>query len=288
MTALDLCSTWPVDYVAAAVIEHRSDSAAVVATYGQTDRAVRIASLSKPLAAWAMLVATEEGLVDLDVELDAAVTAQPSCSLRHLLSHAGGYPFDGTTPISRPERTRIYSNGGIELAASVVATESGMAFEHYLQLGLFEPLGMDNSSLHGSPAHQVRSTVDDLALFLTEAQAPVLISQATATDAISIQFPTLSGIVPGVGRYSQCPWGLGFEVRGDKSPHWTGARNTAQTYGHFGGAGTMMWTDPSVGLSLIALTDRPFDEWSGEALHMWPALSDAVIEEFAVHSGQTE
>ena len=58
------------------------------------------------------LVAVEEGIVELDQPV-----GQPGCTLRHLLAHAGGYPFDGDDPIARPEATRMYSNTGFELAA---------------------------------------------------------------------------------------------------------------------------------------------------------------------------
>jgi CubicO group peptidase (beta-lactamase class C family) len=72
-----------------------------------------------------------------------------------------------------------------------------------------------------------------------------------------------------------------LEIRGDKSPHWTGRTNATATVGHFGGAGTMMWVDPVAGCGLIALTDRPFDDWSVEAMKRWPELSDAVVSEVA-------
>ena len=281
MPALDRCSTWPVDRVAAAVIAHSDGSSRTTATHGDTGGVFRLASLSKPLSSWAILVAIEEGIVDLDAVLSPEFAGQDGVTLRHLLSHAGGYPFNGTTPISLPERTRTYSNGGIELAARLVEDASEMAFAEYLDLAVFAPLGMTDSSLRGSPAHGVSSSVDDLVRFLAEVRSPTLISAPTAQTAVSIQFPTLGGMVPGVGRYDECPWGLGFEIRGNKSPHWTGTRNTPDTYGHFGGAGTLMWTDPSAAVSLIALTDRPFDEWADDALRLWPDLSDAVLDEFS-------
>ena len=87
--------------------------------------------------------------------------------------------------------------------------------------------------------------------------------------------------MPGVGRFDPCPWGLGFEIRGRKTPHWTGHTNSASTFGHFGGAGTMMWVDPEAGCGLVALTDRSFDDWSIEAMRRWPELSDAVVGEVA-------
>lgn len=280
MTALDLCADWPVDNVSAAVIQHGSGQSAIASMHGDTTRVFRLASLAKPLTSWAVLIAAEEGIVDLDEELPESFAGQRNCTLRHLLSHAGGYPFNGRTPIAAPERTRAYSNGGIELAAALVEQTSEMTFANYLRLAVFEPLGMQDSALSGSPAHRVWSTVNDVTRFLAEVRHPSLVSAATAAEAVCVQYPTLAGMVPGVGRYAQCPWGLGFEIRGDKSPHWTGARNAPGTYGHFGGAGTLMWTDPETDVSLVALTDRPFDEWDTAALHYWPQLADFVLEEF--------
>jgi CubicO group peptidase (beta-lactamase class C family) len=268
--ALRLTESWPVDNVAAAVV-HADGS---VDTTGDQDRQFRIASVAKMITTWACLVAVEEGIVALEQPI-----GQPGCTLRHLLSHAGGYAFDGPVPIARPERTRIYSNTGVELAAAAVADAAGITFAKYLDEGVLQPLGMSTTSLHGSPAHRMWSSGADLTRFIHEVRQPRLITLATATEARSPQFPALNGTIPGVGRFSPCPWGLGFEVRGTKQPHWTGATNSPETFGHFGGAGTFMWVDPAVGVACLALTDRAFDEWADEALRAWPAFSDAVLAE---------
>jgi CubicO group peptidase (beta-lactamase class C family) len=123
------------------------------------------------------------------------------------------------------------------------------------------------------------STADDLTRFVADIRSPKLMTPASVAEATTVQFPDLSGIVPGVGKYTPCPWGLGFEIRGTKQPHWTGATNSPKTFGHFGGAGTFMWVDPAVGVACLALTDRPFDEWPNEALNVWPTFSDAVLAE---------
>jgi CubicO group peptidase (beta-lactamase class C family) len=75
-------------------------------------------------------------------------------------------------------------------------------------------------------------------------------------------------------------WGLGFEIRDGKSPHWTGSANSGRTYGHFGQSGTFLWVDPQAELALVALADRDFGEW---AHPLWPALSDGVLREFGTH-----
>lgn len=277
MDALALVDTWPVDTVAAAVVIDGPEGT-TVRTRGDTAHEFRLASIAKPITAWAVLVAVEEGIVTLDQPV-----GQPGCTLRHLLAHAGGYPFDGADPIAPPERRRIYSNTGIEMAADAVATASGMPFAAYLAEAVIGPLGMGATELRGSPAHGLWSTVDDMVRFTREVMAPRLIGAATAAEATSTQFAGLAGVIPGLGRYQHCDWGLGFEVRADKSPHWTGTRNSREAFGHFGGAGTLWWVDRGIrdqlGVACVALTDRPFDEWSVDALHLWPHLADAVIAE---------
>lgn len=275
MTALDLTADWPVPHVSAAVMR----GGTVVSSVGDPRRIQRLASISKPIAAWAILIAVEEGVVELDQPV-----GQPGCTLRHLLAHAGGYPFDGPEPIAAPERTRIYSNTGFSLAAQAVEDATGIAFADYLHEAVFAPLGMASSVLRGSAAHGVRSNLDDTCRFVAEVMRPTLIHADTAADAERTHYPALAGIVPGVGRYERCPWGLGFEVRDGKQPHWTGTNNSPRTFGHFGGSGTMFWVDPDRDLALVALADRDFDEWSAVALEVWPALSDAVVAEYGATS----
>ena len=276
MTALDLTAEWPVPHVSAAVLR----GGQVVESVGDADRVQRLASISKPMATWAMLVAVEEGIVALDQPV-----GQPGCTLRHLLAHAGGYPFDGSEPTARPEATRMYSNTGISLAAQAVEGASDIAFADYLHEAVFAPLAMTASVLRGTAAHGVRSNLADTCRFVTEVMRPTLIHADTAAEAERTHYPDLAGIVPGVGRYEQCPWGLGFEVRGTKEPHWTGTNNSPRTFGHFGGSGTMFWVDPERDLALVALADRDFDEWAPTALRVWPELSDAVIADYTPGAG---
>jgi CubicO group peptidase (beta-lactamase class C family) len=271
VTALELTARWPVPAVSAAVLR----GGVVVDTVGDQQRVQRLASISKPMVAWSVMVAAEEGIVALEQPV-----GQPGCTLRHLLAHAGGYGFDGDEPIAPPERTRIYSNRGYDMLAATVAGASAMPLAEYLRESLFTPLGMTFSELRGSAAKDVHSTLADTCRFVAEVMRPSLIAAESAAEVQCSQYPTLAGIVPGVGRYAECPWGLGFEIRGGKQPHWTGASNSTRTIGHFGGSGTMFWIDPDRDVALVALADRDFDEWSDAALAAWPELSDAVLAEY--------
>jgi CubicO group peptidase (beta-lactamase class C family) len=274
MSVLQAVTGWPVDHVAAAIVS--PDGA--VETIGDPEHVYRLASLSKPITAWAVMVAVEEGTVELDAPLRYAVVPA-GVTLRHLLAHAAGYAFDGPDPITGVERRRIYSNTGIEKAADELAGAAGMPFGDYLREAVFEPLGMRHATLRGSAAYGIHADLDDMVRWLGEMLRPRLIAASSYREVISPQYPSLAGIVPDVGRFDPCPWGLGVEIRGDKAPHWTGRANSQATFGHFGGSGTMMWVDPAIDAGLVALTDRRFDEWRDEALAVWPALSDAVVHD---------
>jgi CubicO group peptidase (beta-lactamase class C family) len=270
MRALELVAGWKVGHAAAAVV---AADGTVVASTGDPDRVYRLASLTKVATGWAAMVAVEEATIGLDDPV-----GQPGCTVRHLLAHAGGYPAVGSNPITLPGRRRIYSNAGIELAASAVEQRAAMPFGAYLTDAVLAPLGMTATRLDGSAASGMFASLADLTRLLAELQQPQLLSSAGAVEAVTIQFPDLSGIVPGVGRFDPCPWGLGIEIRGDKSPHWTGTTNSPATFGHFGASGTMMWVDPAAACALVALTDREFDDWP-DAVEQWSRLSDAVVAE---------
>lgn len=266
MEALRLIEGWPAPTAAAGVV--RGDD--IVATHGSRDRVCRWASVTKLVTALAALVAAEEGAIDLDEP-----AGPEGSTVRHLLAHASGLPFEGSTPIGRPGVRRVYSNTGFEVLAEHVAVKAEMPFADYLSAGVLSPLGM-RADLRGSPAAGLHGSLDDLMLLARELQAPTLVAQETLTEATTVQFPGLAGVLPDFGRFDPNDWGLGFELRDEKSPHWTGTRNSPRTFGHFGGSGTFIWVDPDAGLALGVLTDLEFGDWSKQA---WPSLSDAVVAE---------
>ena len=135
---------------------------------------------------------------------------------------------------------------------------------------------MHDTVLKGSPGAGAESTVDDLTLFARELQRPTLIDQSTLDEATRVVFPGLNGVLPGFGHQKPNDWGLGFEIRDGKAPHWTGTANSPATFGHFGQSGTFLWVDPEAGVACVALTDRDFGPWAAE---VWPACSDAVLAE---------
>lgn len=262
MGALDLIDDWPCPNAAAAFIAPDG----TVETHGATDRPFPLASVTKLLTATAILVGVEEGSVDLDTP-----AADTGATLADLLAHSAGIAPDGTR-LDHPGRRRVYSNAGYERAAEMLENATDMTFATYFAEAVTEPLDMADSALRSSPAFGAESTVDDLVRFvqgLTRLLAP-----ETRERMASPHLPELIGVLPGYGRQVPNPWGLGPELRGEKTPHWTGSSNSARTWGHFGQSGTLLWVDPERSASLIVLTDLAFGDW---ALSRWPALADGLL-----------
>jgi CubicO group peptidase (beta-lactamase class C family) len=264
LDALRQIDEWGADNAAAGAV----GAEALLATHGPAAQEFRWASVTKLGTSLAVLVAAEEGVVDLDEP-----AGPPGSTVRHLLAHASGLPFEGDTPIAEPGKRRIYSNTGFERLAAHVEAAAEIPFPEYLRAAVFQPLGM-RAELRGSPASGVRGTLGDALRLARELLRPTLVAPETLAEAATVQLPGLGGVLPGVGRFDPNDWGLGFELRDAKTPHWTGTRNSPRTFGHFGGSGTFLWVDPEAGVALVALTDREFDDW---ALEAWPRLSDAVL-----------
>jgi CubicO group peptidase (beta-lactamase class C family) len=256
---------WPAETVAVAVLRGGDELAA----HGPREQLFAWASVTKPATALATLVAAEEGILDLD---DPA--GPEGSTVRHLLAHASGLPFEGRAPISPPGKRRVYSNSGFEVLGEAVGAAAEMPFPEYLRAAVLCPLEMRSAELRGSAGSGLRGSLDDLVRLAAELQRPGLVAPETLAEATSVQFPGLVGVLPDIGRMEPNDWGLGFELRDRKRPHWTGERNSERTFGHFGGTGTFLWVDPEADLALACLTDLGFGPW---ALEAWPELSDAVL-----------
>jgi CubicO group peptidase (beta-lactamase class C family) len=276
MTALDQVAewhdTWQVPHAAAVVVA----PGGVLAETGDVDATLRLASVTKLFTAYAVLIGVEEGALTLD---EAA--GPPGATVRHLLAHTAGYGFESESGvIARPGARRIYSNRGIEELARHFTTASGIGFPEYLAEAVLEPLGLERTELRGSPAHEMWSTAGDVARFATELLAPTLLAAETVTEMVTVQYPGLYGVLPGIGRFDPLDWGLGVERNFGRPGHWAGERMPGTAFGHFGGAGTFLWADHGLSLAAVCLTDRDFGAWS---LAAWPSLCDGIL---ADHAGE--
>lgn len=267
MRAQELINQWPVDNAAAAVMSPQG----VLDTFGDTEKKFNLASVTKMLSAYAALVAVEEGAIELEEPVGPV-----GSTVRHLLAHTAGYEFDTDATRGEPGERRMYSNTGFEVLAAHITKATGIEFSQYAREAVFDPLGMSSTDISGGAAAGGRSSVADLSLFGIELLSPTLLDPSTWTEATTIQFAGVAGLLPGFGRHKPNDWGLGFEIRSNKSPHWTAQSNSPQTFGHFGQSGTFLWVDPSAQLACVALTDRPFGSWAAE---VWPTFSEAILSE---------
>jgi CubicO group peptidase (beta-lactamase class C family) len=261
--------TWGAEHAAATVLR----PSGAIATHGDDARIFRWASVTKMTTAIAVLTHVDRGTIDLDEPV-----GPPGATVRHLLGHASGLPFEGLTPIAAPGTRRIYSNSGFDTLGALVAERAGAPFESVLRSLVLDPLGMARTTLLERPSQGLHGSLGDLAALATELLMPRLLRPDTFRLATSVAFPGLVGQLPGVGRFDPLDWGLGFELRDHKVPHWTGTRNSPATFGHFGGVGTFVWVDPVAHLATVVLTDREYDDW---ALEAWPPFSDAVLDAVA-------
>jgi CubicO group peptidase (beta-lactamase class C family) len=265
---LDQVASWP---VTAAVGFASSDGH--LETTGPASQPFGWASVTKLLTTLAALDAVQRGLLGLDEP-----AGPPGSTIRHLLAHASGLAFDSDALLAKPGQRRIYSNRGIEIVAEVVAARSGQPFERLLADEILLPLGLSGTRLEGSPAWGATGPLTDLMNLAVELASPSLVNEDLLAQATQVAFPGLAGVLPGFGRQANCDWGLGFEIRDSKAPHWTGSRNSPGTFGHFGRSGSFLWVDPVARLACAGLADRDFDEWAKQA---WPRLADDLVTAYA-------
>lgn len=151
-----------------------------VAAGSRVDRntVFRIASMTKSLTALAILKLRDDGLLTLDDPVERHVpelaglryptTDAPRITIRHLLTHAGGFPEDNPwgdrqLAMSEGEMTRLlrsgipfantpgvtyeYSNFGFAILGRVVSVVSGRPYGAYLEQAILEPLDMRATTL---------------------------------------------------------------------------------------------------------------------------------------------
>jgi Beta-lactamase len=95
---------WPVEHAAAAVT---TADGTVAATAGEWDRHFELASVTKLLAAYALLVAVDAG------EVDWCTPAGPQGStVRHLAAHTSGLAMVEAKVLAKPGTKRICSTSG--------------------------------------------------------------------------------------------------------------------------------------------------------------------------------
>ena len=166
-------------------------------------------SVTKTVTGLACTIALQEGRVSLEDE-----AGPPGSTLRHLLTHASGCTYESPNTLQPPGQRRHYSNYGIDEASRHVERALRRDFGDWVAERVAEPLGMDHLEWGGSASVGAVGPLTDLALLAAELLRPTLLSERWYAELTGVQFPELVGIMPGFGKQTPNPFGLGLEVRG--------------------------------------------------------------------------
>jgi len=235
-----------------------------IAEAGDLDEVRPWASVSKMAVSLAFGVESDWELQRLEERV-----GPPGSTLANLLSHSSGLGLEKDDPVVAVGTQRIYSNYGIDLAVESILGENTP--DSWLQQRVFRPFGMSTTTLEGRPSSGVVGSTNDLARLAVAWLRPDAIVKETRNRFIAPYAPQLDGFVPGFGRFSPCPWGLGPEVQGEKH-HWMGDWPAA-SFGHFGLSGALILLNADEQIGLVATGTEEFGGW---ARKLWPTWTTAM------------
>jgi CubicO group peptidase (beta-lactamase class C family) len=259
----DLVDGWPVGS-SAMVFGLRDGIVEVRGEAGDLDERRAWASVSKLAVALAFGVEHDWGLHDFTESV-----GPHGATIADLLSHSSGLGLEKDDPVSPIATRRVYSNYGVDLAVGAVVGERDAA--PWLGQRVFTPLGLTSARLEDRPASGVVGSTRDLATLAVAWLRPDGVAIPTRERMIAPYRPELDGVVPGFGRFTPCPWGLGPELAGQKH-HWMGDW-PPESFGHFGQSGALVLLNARENLGVVATATQPFGPW---AVDLWPRWTSAV------------
>ncbi len=215
-------------------------------------------------------------------------------------------------PAAEPPGQRVrYSNLGYWIAGFAAAGALGTGYANALRTQVLEPLRLTETFIApddslqdrlarrygaakfmngpygralASPSGGLFATARDLVrfagVFLPESKddtkMPFLSRPAIALMTTN-QTGDLPGGIEGLGVWPIGSWALGWQVKGDKTAHWTGDLTSPATFCHLGQSGTLLWADPATGLACAILANRDlFTGWTATPAR-WARLNNAIV-----------
>jgi CubicO group peptidase (beta-lactamase class C family) len=279
----------------------------------------RVASITKLLTALTILRLVELGHLDLDQPIGSVLGTFPATNngacVRDVLAHVGGLPFSWKdmssvleAPANKPRATFQYSNAGYDLLGLVIERLTGQPYGEVAMSEVATPLQVE-CTLGKLPDGAPVATVDGKHkrhlnwTSLPSAEWPSGAMIATPSHAIRLlggfAFPPAkflseplvrtsvldaTGAVdhPQYPRDAAAPWGLGPELRGQKDRCFCGTHATRNSFGHFGGSGSIVWHDPGTRRSWAIFNTRTVgaaksterDDWVFE---FWSDIGDKIV-----------
>ena len=210
-----------------------------------------------------------------------------------------------------------YSNYGFGLAGEIVARYGGRGYHAFVAEEILARLEMRDSYLQppaevwdriawvwlpgephtdyerynspyfrrlGIPWGGLYTTPEDLAVFAHAFlqggayQGRRIISPATAREMTRDQLSESIRDTSGVARWRAASWGLGWDVKGRKALHSSGALTSPATFGHTGSSGAMLWVDPALELVCVMIGTRSAESgWVEGPVPRRALFSNAVV-----------
>lgn len=212
-----------------------------------------------------------------------------------------------TEPVHPPRTMMRYSNLGPGLLAIAIERVTGVQFATVVNESVFKPLSIEGYLGVQPPRSVARVTGDfvdhvgtelepfntpfwrSLALpwggLITTAEGALRLVNAFAgapsgflppaltAEATTDQTGALAGEMAGIFRWERSPWGLGAELRGQKSPHWTSLLASPASFGHAGLSGCLVWSDPQTDVSWFIHGVRTLENWWKD----WATIDSAIL-----------
>ncbi len=176
-------------------------------------------SVSKNITALSVMIALEEGLLDLDTPISKYLSEfkvnscfeenpESKITLRILLSHTAGFPHEapvgnnydysfpsiekhlesiGESWLKFPVGTKYsYSNLGFDLAAQIVEKVSGIPYDIFLKTRVFNLLGMNNSTVNDQVFVNTKNKTEGIDTWVKSNHYPIpLIGSGAAYSTLS-------------------------------------------------------------------------------------------------------
>lgn len=232
---------------------------------------IRWASLTKPLVALVVVRIVEKHNIDFDIPIGIN-----NATLKNLLDHTSGMSFDSTKILMPPGKMRIYSNAGYRYLEEFLKKEFSIDLSLEVIKYLHEVLNLNSAIYDNDPASGVSSSFADLYRFVKRLRSGKCgIDIETFKIMRAGSHPGIPGRVPSVGSYEDNLWGLGFELKGKKQPHWMPGNIDGSSFGHFGASGAFFFIDPVKKLSFVGFDPINSDDFAKR----WSELLTKLVDE---------